>query len=150
MEAPPQKRDINELLTTGYFKTTRGKSPLQSSYIDQRSLIPRSLSRCPPPAQSKSKPKPSQTTASASPAFRGGRAEISGQRVLSFYNSLVRPPAAGYRRSEPDYTRGWCHQGRGCQITNTTLPRGEGYKPGKTIRVDSQVRYILSERNRGR
>jgi hypothetical protein len=27
MEATPQKRDINELLTTGYFKTTRGKSP---------------------------------------------------------------------------------------------------------------------------
>ena len=27
MEAPSQKRDINELLTTGYFKTTRGKSP---------------------------------------------------------------------------------------------------------------------------
>jgi len=27
MEAPPQRRDINELLTTGYFKTARGKSP---------------------------------------------------------------------------------------------------------------------------
>jgi hypothetical protein len=27
MEAPPQRRDINELLTTGYFKTSRGKSP---------------------------------------------------------------------------------------------------------------------------
>jgi hypothetical protein len=26
MEAP-QRRDINELLTTGYFKTSRGKSP---------------------------------------------------------------------------------------------------------------------------
>jgi hypothetical protein len=27
MELPPQRRDINELLVNGYFKTARGKSP---------------------------------------------------------------------------------------------------------------------------
>jgi hypothetical protein len=31
---PPQRRDINELLVNGYFKTARGKSPSMSVALD--------------------------------------------------------------------------------------------------------------------
>lgn len=45
MEAPPPRRDINELLTAGYFKTSRGKSPsgfvIASSLSSSTNICPR-------------------------------------------------------------------------------------------------------------
>lgn len=48
MELPPQRRDINELLANGYFKTARGKSPSGFVIASSRQSPPNIYSAEPP------------------------------------------------------------------------------------------------------